>query len=78
MTEKENKLLAELLKKEKPERDAQEKILDIVKSNGALEYTYKKAEEFSLKSKKIIAQFSKSIYRDSLTLLPDFVLKRKK
>lgn len=72
------KHIADLMKKKKPERDAQEKILDIVKSNGALEYTYQKAEEFSLKSKKTIAQLPKSIHRDSLILLPDFVIKRNK
>ncbi|UCC40086.1 MAG: polyprenyl synthetase family protein [Candidatus Aminicenantes bacterium] len=72
------KRIAELLKNKDLEKDAQEKILDIVKSNGALEYTYQKAEEFSLKSKRTIAQFPKSIHRDSLALLPDFVLKRKK
>jgi octaprenyl-diphosphate synthase len=72
------KRIAELLKKEKLEKDARVKILDIVKSNGALEYTYQKAQEFSLKSKKTIARFPKSIHRDSLTLLPDFVLKRSK
>ena len=72
------KHIADLMKKKKVERDAQEKILDIVKSNGALEYTYQKAEEFSLKSKKTIAQLPKSIHRDSLILLPDFVIKRSK
>jgi octaprenyl-diphosphate synthase len=72
------KRIAELLKKKKLEKDARAKILDIVKSNGALEYTYQKAEEFSLKSKKTIARFPKSIHRDSLILLPDFVLKRSK
>lgn len=72
------KRIAELLNKKKLEKDAREKILDIVRSNGALEYTSQKAQEFSFKSKKIIAQFPKSIHRDSLILLPDFVLKRRK
>ncbi len=70
--------IAELLKQKKVKQRAREQILDIVKSNGALDYTYKKAEEFSLKTKKIIAQFPESAHRHSLALLPDFVLKRRK
>ena len=48
----------------------------MVKSNGALEYTFQKAEEFALKSKDLIHLFPKSIYRDTLAMVTDFVLNR--
>lgn len=68
--------LKELLAMKNFEDGIREEILDIVRSNGALEYTYKKAENFSNKSKEIISQFPKSIYRDTLSTIPDFVLNR--
>ena len=55
-----------------------EEILDIIKSNGALDYTYKKAEEFSLKSKEIINQLPKSSHRNALFLFSEFILDRNK
>ncbi|MFC2165208.1 polyprenyl synthetase family protein [Acidobacteriota bacterium] len=68
--------LKELLAMKNFEDGIRKEIVDIVRSNGALEYTYKKAENFSNRSKEIISQFPKSIYRDTLSLIPDFVLNR--
>ncbi len=51
-------------------------ILEIVRSNGALDYTFRKAESYALKSKEILDHFPHSIYRESLLLVPDFVLSR--
>jgi len=70
--------ISELLKKKALEKNTREEILNIVKSNGALDYTYKKAAEFSLKSKDIIAQFPQSIQRDALIQFSEFVLRRRK
>ncbi|MFB0565816.1 MAG: polyprenyl synthetase family protein [Candidatus Aminicenantaceae bacterium] len=67
-----------LSQKKYKEKDSQKKILKILKSNGAFDYTFDKAREFSQKSKEIISQFPQSIHRDTLTFLPDFVLTRKK
>ena len=72
------KRVIELLRKKNKEKDSVEKILEIVKSNGALDYTYKKAEEYSLKSREIISQFPKSAHQEALSLLSEFILKRKK
>jgi octaprenyl-diphosphate synthase len=72
------KFITKILSKKNFEEDSQKEILCILKSNGALEYTYKKAKEFTEKSKEIISQFPQSIHRDTLTILPDFILKRKK
>jgi len=59
------------------EKSSRDKILQIVKSNGALDYTYKKAKEYSLESNEIISQFAPSCYRDTLSLFAEFVLNRK-
>lgn len=69
--------IAKLLKKKKLEKSSRDKILQIVKSNGALDYTYKKAKEYSLESNEIISQFAPSCYRDTLSLFAEFVLNRK-
>ena len=71
------KRLIKLLNEKKFEDDShQEEILAILKANGALEYAYQKAEEFSARSKEIIAQFPPSIHRDALILFPDYILIR--
>lgn len=51
-------------------------ILQIVKSNGALDYTYSQAESYALKSKENLDHFPPSIHKESLLLVPDFVLNR--
>ena len=65
-----------ILKERKLSEKSAQEILKMVKSNGALEYTFKKAEEFALKSKDLINLFPKSIYRDTLAMVSDFVLNR--
>jgi len=72
------KRLTELLKAKPLEKKAREEILEIVKSNGALDYTYRKAEEFSLRSKEIISFFPESVHRRSLILFSDYILTRRK
>ncbi len=71
------KRVIELLKQKNQDKESLEEILKIVKSNGALDYTHKKAEEFSHKSREIISQFPKSTHREALSLLSEFILKRR-
>ncbi len=71
------KRVIELLKQKNQDRESLEEILKIVKSNGALDYTHKKAEEFSHKSREIISQFPKSAQQEALSLLSEFILKRR-
>jgi len=71
------KRVIELLKQKNQGKESLEEILKIVKSNGALDYTHKKAEEFSHKSREIISQFPKSTHREALSLLSEFILKRR-
>lgn len=71
------KRVIELLKQKNQDRESLEEILKIVKSNGALDYTHKKAEEFSHKSREIISQFPKSAQQEALSLLSEFILRRR-
>lgn len=71
------KRVIELLKQKNQDRESLEEVLKIVKSNGALDYTHKKAEEFSHKSREIISQFPKSTQQEALSLLSEFILKRR-
>ena len=72
------KRITEILNKKELDNESQEEILHILKSNGALDYTQKKAREFSQKSKETISQLPQSIHRDALILFSDFILARKK
>ncbi|MFW6124023.1 MAG: polyprenyl synthetase family protein [Acidobacteriota bacterium] len=53
-------------------------IIDIVKSNGALDYTFQKANEFSTSARKILNNFPESDYRESLIRISDYMLYRNK
>lgn len=76
---KENrKRMSHLLKKSHLLTNTKDEILDIIKSNGALEYTYRKAGDFSRLSKEIISNFPQSIHRDTLILFSDYILAREK
>jgi len=75
---KDRKLITSFLKEKNGSKKYKEEISEIIQSNGALQYTQSTAREFSSKSKEIIQQFPKSIYRDTLTLFPDLILTRNK
>ncbi len=46
------------------------------RGNGALDYTFRRAEEFSLRAREIMSGFPASAHRDALALLAEFVLNR--
>jgi octaprenyl-diphosphate synthase len=75
--ENRNRIL-EMLNKKALDKSSLEEILRTIKSNGALDYTQKKAEEFSNHSKKLLQQLPSSVHRDALSLFPDFTLYRNK
>jgi len=72
------KRITAILKEKNLSKETQKEILEIIQSNGALDYTYKKAEEYSSKSREIISQFPESVHREALTLIPEFFLTRNK
>ncbi|MDH4219317.1 MAG: polyprenyl synthetase family protein [Candidatus Aminicenantes bacterium] len=76
---KENrKRVMNLLKEKELNETSLDEILDIVRSNGALDYTQRKAQEYSVYSKMLIQKMPPSIYRDGLSLFPDYILYRNK
>jgi octaprenyl-diphosphate synthase len=76
---KENrKRILDLLNKKVLDKSSLEEIIHIVQSNGALDYTQKKAEEFSNHAKQLLLQLPPSVHRDALSLFPDFTLYRNK
>jgi len=70
------KMISEFLKDKSANKKSQ--VIELVKSNGALEYTFKKAEEFSDLSKNNLKEFPDSLHRQALSSLSDFVLFRNK
>ena len=70
--------ILDLLKKKELDKSSLEEILHTVQSNGALDYTYRKAEEFSVHSKELLQQLPPSVHRDALSLFPDYILYRNK
>jgi octaprenyl-diphosphate synthase len=76
---KENRArIMELLKKKELDKSSLNEILSTVQSNGALDYTYRKAEEFSTHSKELLQNLPPSVHRDALSIFPDFILHRNK
>jgi octaprenyl-diphosphate synthase len=70
--------LSELYNSQELDNSAKAEILEIVRSNGALDYTFQKAREYTQKSQELLEIFPDSVYRDSLALLPEFILTRNK
>ncbi len=68
--------LRALLEDKALRQETQREILDMVKGNGALEYTMSRAREYSLKARETMTGFPPSAYRDALGVLADFVLTR--
>ncbi len=70
------KRLRTLLESKKLDRRSKGEILDIIKANGALDAAHRKAEEFSLRAREVVSGFPESAYREALSLLAEFVLRR--
>ncbi len=68
--------LRALLEDKSLREETQREILDIVKGNGALDYTFRRAQEYSLRAREIMSGFPASAHREALGLLADFVLLR--
>lgn len=73
----EKKNISGLIDNINTDNNARDKLLKLIISNGSLDYTVEKANLYSAQSKKIISLFPESIYRDVLTLVPDFLLQRR-
>jgi len=70
--------ILDLLKKKELDKSSLEEILHTVQSNGALDFTFRKAGEFAAHSKELLQQLSPSVHREALSLFPDYILNRNK
>lgn len=68
--------LADLFQDKDKDPEVKHQILEIVRSNGALDYTYQQAEMYSRKAQALLSGLPASMYRDSLYNIPDYVLYR--
>ena len=68
--------LRALLEDKSLREETQSEILDIVRGNGALDYTFRRAREYSLRAREIMSGFPASAHREALSRLADFVLMR--
>lgn len=75
-SEEERTHLINLIEDSKFQANEREKILSMAKSNGALEYTYQKAVGFGEHSREMLKQLPDTIYRNTLSLMLDYVLNR--
>jgi octaprenyl-diphosphate synthase len=71
-------LISELFNQKNFSQYSLKNIIDIVKSNGALDYTFQKANEFSTLARNILNDFPESDYRKSLFRISDYILHRNK
>lgn len=55
-----------------------DELIELVKSNGGIEYSLKAAHDYSEKAKNCLSIFEDSEYKDSLIALVDFVIDREK
>ncbi len=70
--------LIELFQQKASDPTAKQKILDIVSSNGALNYTYQTAESYCNRAQELVSQLPDTMYGDSLRRIPEYVLYRNK
>jgi len=72
------KSISELFNQKDFSKLSLKKIIDIVESNGALEYTFQKAKDFSISARNILKHFPESAFRESLARISDYILYRNK
>ena len=75
-SEIERKRIQDMFEQKGLKESAAQEILDIVRSNGALDYTYQRAVDFSKKSQSLLQQLPPSTCRDSLLLISEYVVNR--
>jgi len=68
--------LRTLLNKKGLDRRSKAEILGIIKTDGALAYGHRRAEEFSRQAREVVSGFPESVHREALSLLAEFVLCR--
>ena len=75
---KEKKWLINSVKNHNKDRKRVNEVISFVKSNGGLDYAVAKMKEFQKEALSILEDYQESPYRDSLALMVNYVIERKK
>ncbi len=76
--EKDRRWLINSVKRHNNNKKRVREVIDFVKKNGGIEYTQKMMKQYSDEALAILQDFPKSEYRDSLELMVNYVMSRKK
>ena len=77
-TPKEKKWLINSVKKHNKNKKRVKEVIAFVKEKGGLEYAQEKMHEFKNRALEVLKSYPESIYRDSLELMVNYVVERKK
>jgi len=75
---KEKKWIINSVKNHNKDRKRVNEVISFVKSNGGLDYAVAKMKEFQKEALSILEDYQESPYRDSLALMVNYVIERKK
>ncbi len=78
VSKKEKAWVINSVKNHNKDRGRVREVIDFVKSNGGLDYAVKRMKEFQEEALNILKEYPKSEYRDSLELMVNYVIERKK
>ncbi|WP_456463780.1 polyprenyl synthetase family protein [Lutibacter sp.] len=76
-SEKEKKWLVNSVKNHNKDKKRVKEVITFVKENGGIEYTITKMQEYQSKALQILETYPKSIYKDSLLMMVNYVIERK-
>ncbi|VAW24460.1 Hexaprenyl diphosphate synthase (farnesyl-diphosphate specific) [hydrothermal vent metagenome] len=76
-SEKEKKWLVNSVKNHNKNKKRVKEVIAFVKENGGIEYTIIKMQEYQSKALQILETYPKSIYKDSLLKMVNYVIERK-
>ncbi|WP_457611147.1 polyprenyl synthetase family protein [Lutibacter sp.] len=76
-SEKEKKWLVNSVKNHNKDKKRVKEVIAFVKENGGIEYTIIKMQEYQSKALQILETYPKSIYKDSLLKMVNYVIERK-
>ncbi|AMC11723.1 polyprenyl synthetase [Lutibacter profundi] len=76
-SEKEKKWLINSVKNHNKDKKRVQEVIAFVKENGGIEYTITKMQEYQSKALEILEKYPKSIYKNSLLMMVNYVIERK-
>lgn len=77
-SKKDKSWLINSIRKHNKDKKRVNEVISFVKNNGGLDYAVEKMKQFQQEAVQILQQYPKSIYRDSLELMVNYVIDRKK